>query len=81
MHPISIVREEMMVSGQVKFNITIHTALLTFAASLGTFQSTCHAIFNIGLIGTMTKVTPKLTTGVKKIKSLEVEEVEECSKI
>jgi hypothetical protein len=30
MHPTSIRREEMMVSGQVKFNATIHTPLLSF---------------------------------------------------
>jgi heme A synthase len=42
MHPISMITKEgMMVSGHVDFNATIHTALLTFAASIGACQSTC----------------------------------------
>jgi hypothetical protein len=40
MRQISIVKEETMVSGQVKFNVTIHTPSLTYAALLGTCQST-----------------------------------------
>jgi hypothetical protein len=62
MHPISITREETMVSGLVKSSATIHAASLTFAALLQR-QS----------YGTMMKAMPKLTTaGVKKIKGLSV---------
>jgi hypothetical protein len=49
MHPTSIGREKMMVSGQIEFNAAIHTPLLTFIRSLGTYQSTCGATFNVDL--------------------------------
>jgi hypothetical protein len=48
MHPTSIGREGMMVSGQIEFNAAIDTPLLTFVTPLGTCQSTCRATFNIG---------------------------------
>jgi hypothetical protein len=50
MHPTSIQREEMMVSGQVKLKAAIHTPVLTFVTLLGTCQSTCCAPLNVDII-------------------------------